>query len=149
MQLLPGMMVYLAYKAAASVQAKVYRDKKDLQLILKKGYFISKKTQERIMTSEVYVNKCIFYGWLFEFFEPVIADFFVWGQWTTYYSNQHLCVHFKALIVTGVPMPLKVISIRFLMHRSMPFGTFITFGLLIFKCTFYYLWFTSIWFFKR
>jgi len=48
MQLLPGMMVYLAYKAAASVQAKVYRDKKDLQLILKKGYFISKITQERI-----------------------------------------------------------------------------------------------------
>ena len=43
MQLLPGMMVYLAYKAAASVEAKVYRDKKDLQLILKKGYFISKK----------------------------------------------------------------------------------------------------------
>ena len=63
MQLLPGMMVYLAYKAAASVQAKIYRDKKDLQLILKKGYFISKKkTQEMIMTSEVYVNKCIFYG---------------------------------------------------------------------------------------
>jgi len=28
MQFLPGMMVYLAYKAAASVQAKVYRDKK-------------------------------------------------------------------------------------------------------------------------